>query len=444
MKIKTFLGGIFPPHKKSNTEKKCIEVLKDPDRVFIPIIQHIGRESNIIVKKGDSVKIGQKVAEASAFVSSNIHSSISGIVKNIEPLKLQDGKKVVCIEIENDFSNTVDGNIVPYPKLDNMTKQDILKMIEDAGIVGLGGATFPTHVKLSPPEDKKIDVLILNAAECEPYLTSDHRLMIEYTKDIFDGIKIISKILNNTITYIGIEDNKLDCIEILSEYIKINNIDDIKIVKCKTKYPQGSEKQLIYSCTNRVVPSGKLPADVGVIVINVATAKQIAVTHKTGMPLIDRICTVSGGAVNEPKNLLVKIGTLYSDFIDICKVDTEDTVKIISGGPMMGKSQSHFDIPVAKGTSGVLFLTEDEISKKEASSCIRCAKCIDACPVRIQPMYISAFSYKMNYDKAEEFNAMDCIECGACSFVCPAKIDLVHSIKVAKNQILKKRRKLGV
>ena len=303
----------------------------------------------------------------------------------------------------------------------------------------MGGATFPTHVKLNPPKDKTVDAVILNGAECEPYLTADHRLMLEHTKDVVDGLRAILKILNVENGYIGIEDNKPDCIDIITK--EASKYPNIKVVSLKTKYPQGAEKQLINVCTGREVPSGGLPADAGAVVDNVATAAQIAKSLRTGLPLIERICTVTGGAIANPKNVMFKIGTLYSDIVNMTGGFKQEPAKIISGGPMMGVALANIDVPANKGTSGILCFTEKEAHIDNMQNCIRCAKCVSVCPAFLQPVYISAHSLKDNFEKAEEYRALDCIECGSCSFICPSKRPLLQSIRVAKREILANRRK---
>lgn len=439
MKFLTFQGGIHPPHQKKSTEHKSVEIAVQPKIVYIPLVQHIGAPSTALVAKGDSVKKGQKIGEATGFVSSPIHSSVSGIVKSIAPRLVPGGQKVMCVEIENDMQDEIYEDLPKYKSLDDMSAAELLEMVKEAGIVGMGGATFPTHVKLAPPPEKKIDVIILNGAECEPYLTADHRLMLEKSEDIVLGLQVLMKILGVSKSYIGIEDNKMDCVEKMSEAVAKDK--RIQVVAFQTKYPQGAEKQLIFACTKREVPSGGLPADIGAVVCNVATAAQIALTLRTGMPLVERICTVTGSCVAEPKNLLIKMGTLYSEIVDQCGGLSTPARKIISGGPMMGIAQSTLDVPATKGSSGILCLTEKEVQSPEASNCIRCAQCIAICPAKIQPMYISAFSLKMNFEKAEEYKALDCIECGSCSFVCPASRPLLQSIRVAKREIMANRRK---
>ena len=439
MRVLTFNGGIHPPHHKSSTENKSVEIAAQPKVVYIPLAQHIGAPCTALVNVGDAVKKGQKIGEPGGFVSAPVHSSVSGTVKAIKPMLVPGGQKVMCVEIENDFNEEVFEGVKPYAGLDAMSKEELLNMIKDAGIVGMGGATFPTHVKLSPPKEKNIDVVVLNGAECEPYLTADHRLMLESPEDIVLGLQVIMKILDVKKGYIGIEDNKPECLKVMEDSAKTDS--NIEVVGFETKYPQGAEKQLIYACTKREVPSGGLPMDIGLVVTNVATAAQIGKTLKTGMPLIERICTVTGSVVKEPKNLLIKTGTLYSEIVEQCGGFTIHPAKVISGGPMMGLAQVQLEVAATKGSSGILCMSQEEVNCEEASNCIRCGKCISICPARIQPMFISAFSLLYNYEKAEEYKALDCIECGSCSFVCPARRPLLQSIRVAKKEILAQRRK---
>lgn len=439
MGLLSFNGGIHPPHNKKLTEAKSLERAAEPKVVYIPLSQHIGAPAKAIVNVGDNVKIGQKIGEMGGFVSANVHSSVSGTVKEIGTKRVPGGQMSSVIVIENDYKNEVCPDVKPYAPLEDLTQEEIMNAIKEAGIVGMGGATFPTHVKLSPPKDKTIDTIILNGAECEPYLTADHRLMLENPEPIVYGLKAMMKLLNVNNAYIGIEDNKPDCIKKMTEVV--GNTEGIKVVGLKTKYPQGAEKQLIFACTGREVPSGGLPMDCAVVVTNVATSAQIGITLQTGMPLVERICTVTGSAISEPKNLIIKMGTLYSEIIEQCGGFKVEPGKVISGGPMMGIAQSTLDVAAVKGSSGILCLSKEEIKELEPSNCIRCGKCISVCPASIRPMNISAFAMKYDYDKAEEYRALDCIECGSCSFVCPAKRPLLQSIRVAKQEILAKRRR---
>lgn len=435
----TFKGGTHPPHSKKATEGLAIERAIEPKVVVIPMQQHIGAPCEPVVQVGDEVKVGQKIGEAKGFVSSPVHSSVSGKVVAVEPRLYSGGMAVNCVVIESDMQNTVMPEIVSKGELSALTAEDIKNIIKEAGIVGMGGATFPTHVKLAPPPDKKVDTVILNGAECEPYLTSDHRLMLEYPEDVVFGLQALMKALGVRKGYIGIESNKPDALEKVYEAAK--GIEDIEVVALKTKYPQGAEKQLIHACTKREVPSGGLPADAGVVVNNVGTAAAVAKAIRTGMPLIERIVTITGQGVNSPKNLIVKIGTSFKEVIEQCGGLKGKIGKIIAGGPMMGITQFSLDIPVIKGTSGILVLSEEEARLPEPSNCIRCGKCVEVCPINLMPVNISACSLANRHEQAEALNAMDCIECGSCSFVCPAKRPLVDSIRVSKREILARRKK---
>ncbi|HPL53862.1 MAG TPA: electron transport complex subunit RsxC [Bacillota bacterium] len=439
MRILTFKGGTHPPHSKKATESLAIERANEPKVVVIPMQQHIGAPCEPIVQVGDEVKVGQKIGEAKGFVSSPVHSGVSGKVTAIEPRLYSGGTAVTCIVIESDMKNTVSDDITPKGSLSDLSAEDIKNIIKEAGIVGMGGAAFPTHVKLTPPPDKKVDTVILNGAECEPYLTSDHRLMLEHPEEVVFGLQALMKVLGVKKGYIGIETNKPDAIEKIFEMAK--GIEGIEVVALKTKYPQGAEKQLIHACTNREVPSGGLPADAGVVVNNVGTAAAVAKAIMTGMPLIERIVTVTGQGVNNPGNLMVKIGTSFREVIEQCGGLKGKTGKVIAGGPMMGITQFSLDVPVIKGTSGILVLTEEEARLPEPTNCIRCGKCVEACPINLMPVNLSAYSLANKHEQAEALNAMDCIECGACSFVCPAKRPLVESIRVSKREILARRKK---
>ncbi|MDD4504713.1 MAG: electron transport complex subunit RsxC [Clostridiaceae bacterium] len=439
MRTLTFKGGTHPPHSKKATEKLAIERANEPKIVVIPMQQHIGAPCEPIVQIGDEVKVGQKIGEAKGFVSAPVHSSVSGKVLAVEPRLYSGGMAVLCIIIESDMKNTISDEVAAKGALSGLTAEDIKNIIKEAGIVGMGGATFPTHVKLAPPPDKKVDTVILNGAECEPYLTADHRLMLEYPEDVVFGLQALMKALGVKKGYIGIETNKPDAIEKVFEAAK--GIEDIEVVALKTKYPQGAEKQLIHACTKREVPSGRLPADAGVVVNNVGTAAAVAKAIKTGMPLIERIVTITGDGVSNPKNLIVKIGTSFREIIEQCGGFKGKVGKVIAGGPMMGITQFSLDIPAIKGTSGILVLSEEEARLPEPSNCIRCGKCVEACPINLMPVNISTCSLANKHEQAEALNAMDCIECGSCSFVCPAKRPLVDSIRVSKREILARRKK---
>lgn len=440
MKLLTFRGGIHPPYKKEYSNQKAIEKAENPKVVYIPLQQHIGAPASPIVQVGDSVKVGQKIGEQQGFVSCNVHSSVSGKVIAIKECEVAGGTGV-CVIIENDFLEEKHESVKPKGELDSLTKEEIVSIIKEAGIVGMGGATFPTHVKLSPPPDKNIDVVILNGAECEPYLTADHRLMLENPEDVVFGLRVFMKALNVKKGYIGIEVNKPDALDAIQKAAQ--QYKDIEVVGLEIKYPQGAEKQLIYACTGREVPSGGLPMDAGAVVNNVGTAAQVARTIKTGMPLIERITTVTGSCIKNPKNLITKVGTLASEIIEQCGGFKEDKTvgKVIMGGPMMGIAQYTIDIPTNKGTSGILCLDEEESKTPKPQNCLRCGKCLSVCPAFLQPLYISAYSLKNDFENAQNYRALDCIECGSCSFVCPARRPLLQSVRNAKREIIANKRK---
>ena len=425
--LATFKGGIHPPYNKNYTDKLSIETLRPPREIVIPMSMHIGAPCTPVVEAGDEVKMGQLVGQAAGFVSANIHSSVSGKVTAVEKRLTGSGQKTLCVIVENDFKDTMADGIAPSDYLE-LTKEELLDKISAAGIVGLGGATFPARVKFTIADDIKIDYIILNGAECEPYLTCDHALMREYPEKVIGGLKIMMKILGLKEGHIGVEDNKPDAIE------KLEAASDGSVIvhALETKYPQGGEKQLINAITGREVPSGKLPSAVGCVVANVATAAAVYDAVSAGTPVIERIVTVTGSGIRTPKVLSFRIGTLIHDMIESCDGLTEDAAKIILGGPMMGFAQYDTMIPSNKGTSGVLVLNAADAFAEEPSSCIRCAKCTQACPMHLMPLYISGFAEKNDAERCEEYNALDCIECGSCAFVCPARRPLVSTIRLAK------------
>ncbi len=438
--MRSFIGGIYPRYDKI-TRKNNIEVAPLPKRVVLPLQQHTGAICEAIVNVGDSVKVGQKIAESKAFVSAPIHASISGKVimigKALHPV-LGECNAVV---IESDGKIEWDESVKRRDNIEKLTKDELKNIIKEAGIVGLGGAAFPTHVKLSPPAEKKIDTLVLNGAECEPYLTCDHRIMLEKTEQIIKGFQIIIRILEAENCYIGIEDNKENAIALFEEKLLDMKLKDkIKVVRLKTIYPQGAEKNLIHTITLREVPNaGGLPMDIGVVVQNVQTAKAIYDAVYEGKPLIERVITIAG-AVKEPKNLLVKIGVPVKELVDYCKGYDGAIGKVISGGPMMGIAQYTDKIPIIKGSSGIL-VQKEEVIEEEERDCIRCGRCVDKCPMSLMPTMIYQYSKKDDLDKCSEYFALDCYECGVCSYVCPSKIPLVHWIKYAKNELVKRKKK---
>lgn len=425
----TFPRGIFPPHKKKMTENLSIEVMPAPDVIVLPLCQHIGISCSCMTAPGDKVLMGQQIGDAGGYISAPVHSPVSGVVKSIEDWPSSNNGTVQVVIIENDgLDEKIEGrNKAPE------TPEEFLDTIEKAGIVGMGGATFPTHVKLKPPTDKKIDTLIINGAECEPYLTADHVLMLEYAEKIAKGVSIVARILDVDRIVLGIEINKPDAIEKM-ESVK-NLCPGMEIVQLKVKYPQGGEKQLIQAVTQRQVPSGGLPMDVGVVVLNVGTTAAIYDAVEYGKPLYERILTVSGDGAKKTKNLLVRVGTAFEDVINYCGGLGGDVVKVISGGPMMGKAQYDMRVSVTKATSGILLLTESETKRLNDQPCIRCGRCSDVCPINLMPLYLCDYSNNGFMDKCEEIHVMDCIECGCCTYICPARRNIVQAIQSAKRDV---------
>lgn len=440
MKLLTFKGGIHPPYGKEYANKKPIERAKAPEKVYIPLQQHIGAPAKCIVEVGDHVKLGQKIGEAQGFVSSNIHSSVSGTVEAIKVCNVPGGS-AMCVIIANDFKEELHESVVPKGDVETLTKEEIIQIVKEAGIVGMGGATFPNHVKISPPPDSKAEFVILNGAECEPYLTADDRLMVECPDDVVYGLRALMKALDVKKGFIGIEVNKPEAIANMTKAAE--PYSDIEVVSLQVKYPEGAEKQLIYACTGREVPSGALPIAAGAVVDNVATSAAIAKAIKEGMPLVERITTVTGPCIKEPKNLVTKIGTKFSEIIEQCGGIKEGVTvgKLIAGGPMMGLAQYTDDISTNKGSSGILLLDEKMAKDPVEMNCLRCGRCTDVCPAFLQPLFISAYSLKEDFEMAEKFRAMDCIECGSCSFICPSRRLLLPSIRQAKREIGARRRK---
>ncbi|KJR40184.1 electron transporter RnfC, partial [Candidatus Magnetoovum chiemensis] len=420
MNLATFLkGGIHPAEKKEYTSSIEIKTAKIPKKIVIPLSQHIGAPCKPLVEVGARVKVGQKIGEASGFVSAPVHSSVSGKVVEIAAYALPTGRMSDAIVIENDNLDEWIDHIVDDEYIEK--SPEILKArIKEAGIVGMGGATFPTHVKLSPPKEKTIDTIIINGAECEPYLTSDHRVMVERPDDVIDGLKILMRILSVSKGFIGIEENKPDAVKKLRDACRDKS--DIEIRTLKVKYPQGAEKMLIKSIVDRDVPAGGLPMDIGVVVQNAGTAVAIYEACRYGKPLIERVVSVTGKGVAAPGNYKVRIGTFISSLVEECGGLKKDAAKIICGGPMMGFAIHSLEVPVIKGTSGIVVLTEKEVAHSaKFSHCIRCGRCVEACPMGLMPNMLSLLSEKSFYGECKDYNLFDCFECGCCTFVCPAK-----------------------
>jgi electron transport complex protein RnfC len=430
--LKSFRGGVHPNDSKSYTANKAVVTAPLPSKAIIPVQQHAGAPCQPIVAKGDLVKKGQLIATTDAFVSANVHASISGKVIDVGTYPHPIFGTCTAIVIENDGQDEWVEGLPLKRNWETLDVDAIKKIIREAGIVGMGGATFPTHVKLAPPPDKKIDCFILNAAECEPYLTADHRMMLEEADRIVTGVKIVMKVLGVTKGYIGIEDNKPDSIQAMTKAFSGTSVE---VHGLHTKYPQGAEKMLIAVLTGKEVPSGGLPMDVGAVVANVGTVAAIADAVTQGIPLIERIATISGKAVKEPQNIMVRVGATFKDAIDFCGGFASQPEKIILGGPMMGTAQPSIDMPIIKGTSGILAFAAGEADTGKESPCIRCGRCLDACPMGLNPSMLSILGERDLFVEAkEDYSLLDCIECGSCVYQCPAKRNIVQYIKYCKAQ----------
>ncbi len=428
-------GGIHPEDNKSHTNSKPIEKITPPEFIYLPMSMHIGAPCEPIVNIGDKVKIGQKVADSDSFMSAPIHSSVSGNVTEIKDMMTSQGRKVKTIVIKNDFANEyVEFKEYNYKK---MTQKQITDAIKNAGIVGHGGAAFPTHVKISSAIDK-IDTIIINAAECEPYITSDHRLLLEYPEKLISGILILEKLFGITNILIGIEKNKKNVFETIREEIRVQDCT-AKLVPLPTRFPQGAEKQLIYSLTKRQVPSGKLPSDVSCVVFNVDTVIAINRVFETGAPMLRRVVTVSGSAIANPKNLEAPIGTPITHLVSEAGGFKDEPNKLILGGPMMGAAQFTTDIPVVKGTNAFLAFMGNEDKRTNNPSCIRCGRCTNVCPMKLAPIYMNLYAKKDKFDEYKKIGGLDCVFCGCCSYECPARIDLVQNFKATKDKIMMRK-----
>lgn len=438
MSLLTFKGGIHPYEGKELSKDKAIVEYFPKGDVAISMSQHIGAPAKPVVNVGDYVLTGQLIGEASGFISANVHSSVSGKVKAIEPRMLVNGSKATCIIIEND--GKFDEVEFEKPKsLEELSKEEIVELVKKAGIVGMGGAGFPTNVKLSPKEPDKIDYVIVNGAECEPYLTSDYRRLIEEPEVVIVGLKVMLKLFDNAKGIIAVEDNKLDAIAKLKELVKSE--DRIEIKTLYTKYPQGAERMLINAVTGRKINSSMLPADAGCVVDNVDTVFAIKSAVIDGRPLIKRVITVTSDAINEPHNFLVRTGTNHSELIDAAGGFKEEPEKIISGGPMMGMAISTIDVPVTKTSSALLCYVKDPLSKVKETNCINCGRCVSVCPGRIIPTRLAEFSEHGDMENFVKYNGLECCECGCCSYICPAKRNLTQAIKSMRKQVLASKKK---
>ncbi len=435
MKLFTFSGGVHPPYRKELCKDKPITKTEDPETVILPLAQHIGAPGEPVVAVGDTVKEGQRVGKARGFVSASVHSSVSGKVKKIEAATHPLGMKTLSIIIEPDGTSDKSYMEPMGDDVSALDTKDMLSRIMDAGIVGLGGATFPTHVKFSPPKEKPIDTLIINGCECEPYLAADYRLMLERPRDVILGAKMIGKVLGVSKIIIGIESNKPDAIKIITDSLNGDAHGHCHCMVTATKYPQGAEKMLIKALLGREVPSGGLPMDVGTVVSNVGTSVAVCDAVRDGKPLIDRVVTVTGNAVKNSGNFLVKIGTPVQNLVDLAGGTVGHVGKFIMGGPMMGIAQYSFDVPVIKGMSGVLLLQEEDFMQEGHRPCIKCSFCVQACPVSLLPSTLSVIGEAQKWQLAEKYGVNDCIECGSCAYVCPSKRPIVQLIKTAKQKL---------
>lgn len=433
------IGGIHPPGNKIS-KNSPITVAPLPDRVVVPLSQHIGAPATPCVAKGDHVKVGQLIGQSSGFVSANVHSPISGVVTAVDSLPDGAGlrKPAIVIEREGDeWLETIDRSDALIQSC-HLTPKEIIDKIAAAGLVGMGGATFPAHVKLSIPAGQKAECLIINGVECEPYLTSDYRTMLERGSEVLVGVQILCKALDVNKAYIGIEDNKPEAISHLTTLAA--GYPHIEIVPLRTKYPQGGEKQLIQAITGKTVPSGGLPIHVGVVVQNIGTALAVYEAVQKNKPLIERVVTVTGKTLRDPSNFMVRIGTPISSLIDLCGGMPQDALKVINGGPMMGRALANIDAPVTKGTSGIVIMRNRESLRTPASSCIKCAKCVGVCPMGLEPYLLNKLTRLKRFDDLEPLRITDCIECGSCAYTCPASIPLLDYIRVGKAETMKRIR----
>ena len=420
-----YYGGVHPSENKQYSEGLPLVKFPDPEAVVIPMSQHLGAPANPIVQVGDTVKVGQKIGEPAAFISSPIHSSVSGTVIAVEDRPHSTRGTCLSVVIRSDGKNTLHESVQPHKDLDSLTPDEIIEIVRESGIVGMGGAGFPTSVKLKPKTP--VDTILLNGCECEPYLTADHRVLLEYADDVIFGLKAMLKAVGAEKGVIVIEDNKPDAIELMQA--KTAQLDNIEVVVAKTKYPQGAEKMLIKRVLGKQVPRGGLPADVGAVVSNISTVKAISDAIQKGMPLVERVVTVTGERINQPGNFVVKIGTNVRELIDYCGGVNGTDVTIKAGGPMMGFVQDSVDVPIMKGSNGIIAIDTDE---SEAVACIKCGRCVDVCPMELSPLYFAKYADEGNWQGCKEKNIMDCLECRCCEYICSSKIPLVTKIKAGK------------
>jgi len=433
----SFRGGVHPDDAKALSNSSAVTVMTPPGEIVLPVRQHIGAPARVIVEKGQQVKKGQVVAESGGFVSAPIHASVSGTVKAVETRLTPLGNKALSVIVESDGLDEWAENLDIPRNISELSPEQLRNILRDSGLVGMGGAGFPTHVKLSPPADKPIDTVILNGVECEPYATCDHRLMLERPETVVEGLRIIMKILGVAKAYIGIEKNKPDAIRIMKQTVK--NYPGVKVAELRVRYPQGGEKQLIYAVTGRKTPAGGLPMDIGCVVQNVGTAAGIYEAVALGRPLIQRIVTVTGNGVRTPMNVMARVGDSFARLVEFAGGYTEKASKLIMGGPMMGIAQFTDDVPVIKGTSCILILEDVFGDGARELPCISCARCVDVCPMNLLPTEIASYVEFERWDDLKGNGAMDCIECGCCSYICPAKRRLVERIKFGKMKLSEMR-----
>jgi len=431
----SFRNGVHPPESKDRTSTVPIRRMPFPEVVVLPLRQHAGNPAKLLVRRGDRVERGDKIAEADGFISAPIHASAAGVVTSIERWPHPDGSlsEAVVVAVDRYSGQIPRPRIVP--RWEGLTPAEVRTAVQDAGVVGLGGAAFPTHVKLSPPKDAPIDLLIVNGVECEPYLTTDHRTMVEYPERVHFGIRVMMQCLGVTRAIIGVEKNKPDAVETLRRTVPDDL--DITVQSLTVKYPQGAEKMLIEALIGREVPSGKLPMHVGAVVQNVGSIATIAEVFETGYPLIERVVTVSGPGVVKPANLIVPVGTKLRDLLDYCGGLTDDAAEVVSGGPMMGLSQPDLDTPVVKGTTGVIVLTRAQLAPRKTLPCIKCGHCLDSCPIFLNPSQLGLLAQAGRYEEMAEYHLQDCMLCGACSYVCPSNIPLSQMFALGKSALRK-------
>lgn len=432
----TFRGGIHPDDGKELSKKQRIATMEAGDRLYYSVSQHIGAPAIPVVAKGDYVLRGQVVAKAGGFVSAPVHASVSGTVTGIQKMRMPSGGLTDCIVVEND-GEMKEVTFEGVSSLGDLSKEEILGRISNAGIVGMGGAGFPTHVKLSPKEPDKIEYILVNGAECEPYLTSDYRRMLEEPEKVVEGLRVVLKLFPKAKGYICIEDNKKDCVKAIEPLCTDSNIE-VKVLR--TKYPQGAERMLIHATTGRMINSSMLPADAGCIVDNVDTITAIGQAVLKGEPLMERIMTITGDGLNQPQNLLVPIGTLMSEVVEAAGGFKGEPEKIIAGGPMMGNALFGLEVPVIKTSSAILAFTRDQVSEAQSSACINCGRCVKDCPGQVVPARLAMFADRGDEESFLKYDGMECCECGCCSYVCPAKRQLTQSIRSMRKILLSKRK----